>query len=64
MTDPKLEVQASALKREYLEKLRDEFAGKAMNGLLVEAGENYSPRGVAIMAYEMAEAMLEARGES
>lgn len=42
--------------------LRDQFAGKAMQGLLVNAG-CYSACSVAKEAYEMADAMLKARSE-
>lgn len=42
--------------------LRDHFAGLAMQGILVEAG-CYSASGVAKEAYEMADAMLEARNK-
>ncbi|MFT2798811.1 hypothetical protein [Serratia sp. N21D137] len=40
--------------------IRDHFAGLAMQGILVNAG-CYSACGVAKEAYEMADAMLEAR---
>ncbi|WP_447881007.1 hypothetical protein [Serratia fonticola] len=42
--------------------IRDHFAGLAMQGILVEAG-CYSASGVAKEAYEMADAMLEARNK-
>lgn len=44
--------------------LRDYFAAKAMQSFLIGCNDienNYDPRGIAIMAYEMADAMLEAR---
>lgn len=45
--------------------LRDYFAAKAMQGWLASFGPSDSPRysSVAIMAYEIADAMLAARGE-
>ena len=42
--------------------LRDWFAGKAMEGMLVGV-EEPSYRTVAFMAYKMADAMIEERGE-
>lgn len=42
--------------------IRDQFAGMAMQGLLVNADEDFSREGVAIMAYQMADAMLGERG--
>lgn len=42
--------------------LRDYFAAKAMQGVLVEAG-CYSAYGAAKEAYEMADAMLKARNQ-
>ena len=42
-------------------KLRDQFAGQAMAGLMVNGGP--SPELIASLAYEMADLMLEAREE-
>lgn len=45
--------------------LRDYFAAKALNGLLASSpsDEEISPKGVAEFAYDIADAMLAARGE-
>ena len=44
--------------------LRDYFAAKAMQGWLVETSEGVSVTALARFSYEMADAMLRARGES
>lgn len=50
----------------YLEELRDKFAMAAMNGILVNTERNqfsFSETGeIASKAYELADAMLKARG--
>ena len=42
--------------------LRDYFAAKAMQGWLVETSEGVSVTAVARFAYEVADAMMKARG--
>jgi DNA-directed RNA polymerase alpha subunit len=41
--------------------IRDQFAGLAMQGILVNAGQDYVREGIAIMAYQMADAMIDER---
>ena len=44
--------------------LRDYFASKAMNAFLFgcdDVKDNYNEKGIAIMSYAMADAMMEAR---
>ena len=57
---PNLEVMAESIKREYLEKLRDEFAGKAMQCLLASETKS-TPKEFAKASYLMADEMLKAR---
>ena len=55
---PNHQVTADSIKRDYLEKLRDEFAAKAMQTFLIN---KYNVYQLAADAYKVADAMLEAR---
>lgn len=64
-----MQAQTAKAEATYLERLRDEFAANAMQGLFCDTSVLYAmsrgPRGevqeLAIVAYEIADAMLEAR---